>query len=264
MPSVLESIGYKGFFLLALAVTSVGILFTLKKANYTIKKVLALVIAGVVSFLFGARILYLITSRYQLNTSNLFDTDLHGFSLFGGLIISCLVSLIICRKLKLPILKLADMAIVWIGLGIGIMRVGCFVNGCCFGKPTNMSWGIKFSLFSPAHIHQLNAGSGNLLHVDPVHPTQLYELAAAISGSFIAYKINKAGAKSNKLVFGTKTHGVAASVFILWFTFWRLIIHFFREIPDTYTSSQYLYPILYVSIILIMNTFLYSRFVKRS
>ena len=58
--------------------------------------------------------------------------------------------------------QLADVLAPSIALGHGIVRIGCFLNGCCFGKPA--SWGIVFS------------------HTDKVarQPTQLYEAAAGV------------------------------------------------------------------------------------
>ena len=46
-----------------------------------------------------------------------------------------------------------------IGLMIGLAfgRIGCFLNGCCFGKPTDLPWGIRFPYWSYAYISQINA-----------------------------------------------------------------------------------------------------------
>lgn len=62
-------------------------------------------------------------------------------------------------------------------LGAAVVRVGCFLNGCCYGKPSDLPWAVAYGPSSPAYHGQLRAGfidafaSSSL----PVHPTQLYE-----------------------------------------------------------------------------------------
>ena len=52
-----------------------------------------------------------------------------------------------------------------VGLGIGLGRIGCFLNGCCFGTPTDLPWGVTFPEGSiPDYI----------FHNQAIHPAQLY------------------------------------------------------------------------------------------
>lgn len=57
----------------------------------------------------------------------------------------------------------ADIAVFGLALGQAIARIGCFLNGCCYGKPTEVFWGVMFSGFEEKR-----------------HPTQIYEALFAL------------------------------------------------------------------------------------
>ncbi|GMW00138.1 MAG: prolipoprotein diacylglyceryl transferase [Candidatus Hydrogenedentota bacterium] len=93
------------------------------------------------------------------------------------------------RKNKLPFLKTMDIAIPYIPLAHGIGRIGCFLNGCCFGRRSDLPWAIAFPRVpldlskpiegSPPYIHHAQYGlPPDALWSYPVHPTQLYETFA--------------------------------------------------------------------------------------
>lgn len=87
-----------------------------------------------------------------------------GFVFFGGFLAAVLTTVVFARKNRLPLGKLADALAPGVALGHFFGRLGCFLNGCCFGAPTSVPWAVRF----PAgHV------SGGV----PVHPTQLYEAA---------------------------------------------------------------------------------------
>jgi phosphatidylglycerol:prolipoprotein diacylglycerol transferase len=66
---------------------------------------------------------------------------------------------------KLPVLKISDILVPALGLGSFLTRIGCFFNGCCYGTPTNVPWGVIFPPESAAGYHFTNI---------PIHPAQLY------------------------------------------------------------------------------------------
>jgi len=81
-----------------------------------------------------------------------------GGGFYGGLIAGIAFSLWYLRRFGLPFWKVADIVGAPTALGYSLMRVGCFLGGCCYGRPTSLPWGVQFP------------------HLDePVHPTQLYE-----------------------------------------------------------------------------------------
>ncbi|HZE19232.1 MAG TPA: prolipoprotein diacylglyceryl transferase family protein, partial [Candidatus Angelobacter sp.] len=79
------------------------------------------------------------------------------------------------RRHGLPVWRVGDAAAPSMALGIGIGRIGCFLNGCCFGLPSHLPWAIKFPPGSYSNFVFPN---------EPLHPSQLY-LAAAGIGLFL-------------------------------------------------------------------------------
>ena len=105
-----------------------------------------------------------------------------GFALYGGLAGSGLVLIWLARRAKLDLARLADRLIGPIAVGLILLRIGCFLNGCCSGLPTNLPWGVTFPGGGVSWGQQLLGGSTAALFgaVSPVHPTQLYEALAVL------------------------------------------------------------------------------------
>jgi len=133
-----------------------------------------LIFIAFVGALLGAKLLYLIVSWPEMGTTfaerlqNAVRDFRYGFVFFGGAIVAIIATIVYLKKKKLPILQTADFYIVALPLGHAIGRIGCFLAGCCHGKPTDLPWGIIFtdphSLVAPHYLGK------------PLHPTQLYEV----------------------------------------------------------------------------------------
>jgi phosphatidylglycerol---prolipoprotein diacylglyceryl transferase len=87
-----------------------------------------------------------------------------GLSFLGGVLLAIPGCLWFARRRGLPPGRVADVAAPAIMLGLAIGKLGCFLEGCCYGAATDGPLGVRF----PGH-----AG--------PVHPTQLYESAGALA-----------------------------------------------------------------------------------
>lgn len=87
-----------------------------------------------------------------------------GITWYGGLILATITGAYGCRRVGIPIKTFADCTAVAGAVGQAIGRVGCFLVGDDYGKPTDLPWGMAF----PNGIMPVN---------EPVHPTQLYEIA---------------------------------------------------------------------------------------
>jgi len=97
-----------------------------------------------------------------------------GGVFYGGLILSTVVGLLLVRRYKLPVWRVADVYAPGIALGHVIGRLGCLMAGCCFGRTTSVPWAITFT--SPAAA----ANAGTPLG-EPLHPTQLYDAGAELA-----------------------------------------------------------------------------------
>ena len=97
-----------------------------------------------VSAVIGARLLYVILFFGEFSSS-LLDVIMiqkGGLIFFGGLFGALLAVLIKAQAYKLSLLKLADIAAPGAAIGYSIARIGCFLNGCCYGVETTLPWGV--------------------------------------------------------------------------------------------------------------------------
>ena len=125
-----------------------------------------------VSALLGARIFHYFQHRdsYQSFT-DVFKVWQGGLAYYGGFLLALTVGVLYLRSRKLSIAKVTDIFAPSLVLGLGIGRIGCFLAGCCFGKPTSLPWGVTFPRES---LVWMEIGS------QKVHPTQLYSSLSLI------------------------------------------------------------------------------------
>jgi phosphatidylglycerol:prolipoprotein diacylglycerol transferase len=118
----------------------------------------------------GARLLYVALKwqHFSAHPGEIAHIWEGGLSFHGGLAGGLLAGVIYCRRHGLPILRMGDVMMPGVALGYAIGRLGCFLNGCCYGAPTDLPWACRFP-------EPLGAGSLTA----PSHPTQIY--AAIIS-----------------------------------------------------------------------------------
>ena len=109
-------------------------------------------VAALVAGIVGARLLDLAVnwSYYSKDAGRTFQLSFGGFSFYGGLILGLLVGALVARALHADLWRLGDSAVPGFVAGIVLMRVGCFLNGCCFGKVTSLPWGVTFPAGSAA------------------------------------------------------------------------------------------------------------------
>ena len=100
-----------------------------------------------------------------------------GMVYYGGLIGGFLGAIAYLKFMKVPILPMGDIGLPFLPLGHSIARLGCFLNGCCWGQVTEGFTGVVFPRRSLAWRQQLEDGliERTAEAPLPVHPTQLYE-----------------------------------------------------------------------------------------
>ena len=115
----------------------------------------------VLSGILGARIFYILLNLgfFLEDPKEMIMIQNGGLAWQGGLILGMTVGIFYLRRRRLLLRETLDLCAPYVALGHPIGRIGCFLNGCCYGK--EVSWGIYFPIY---HAH--------------LHPTQLYESAA--------------------------------------------------------------------------------------
>ena len=71
-----------------------------------------------------------------------------GLVVYGGLIGAAVGFIMFIRKQRLPLLAMADLVAPCMAIGLALGRIGCFLNGCCYGGETELPWHVTFPKFS--------------------------------------------------------------------------------------------------------------------
>jgi phosphatidylglycerol:prolipoprotein diacylglycerol transferase len=136
-------------------------------------RVVTVILVALVAGVVGARALYVAEHLRDFRGAYVSVPALWqgGLTLYGGIVAGTVAGLFMARRLGLPMWVVADALTPSLALGTVFGRVGCFLNGCCYGHPTRLPWGVVFPADSFAG---LEFGSA------PVHPAQLYFAAAGL------------------------------------------------------------------------------------
>ena len=146
------------------------------------QRLIDLTVYVIVASIVGSRALYVVFhlqefSAHPLDVINPFQSSgeigIQGLSMYGGVILSLIVGLWFFRRHRLPTWKMTDAIAPSLAFGTFLTRIGCFLNGCCFGKPGDLPWCVVFPSDSAA---------GYFFPGTAVHPTQLY---ASLGGILI-------------------------------------------------------------------------------
>ncbi|NLI78276.1 MAG: prolipoprotein diacylglyceryl transferase [Candidatus Riflebacteria bacterium] len=124
-------------------------------------QMLDLAVWFLVSAMVGARVLYIVLYPAQFPTvRSWFALSQGGLVFFGGFLATAATMIAYGKWHRIRLRDLGDMIAPCLILGHAVGRIGCFLNGCCYGRPTGLPWGVVFP----------RLGDGL-----PRHPTQLYE-----------------------------------------------------------------------------------------
>jgi len=113
----------------------------------------------------GARMFYVIEywAEYQRQdlgamVGDILNISEGGLVAYGGLIGATLGLVGFVWKRRLPVLATFDLCAPSFMLGLAFGRIGCLLNGCCFGGPCDLPWKVAFPFNSPPHVHQVQHG----------------------------------------------------------------------------------------------------------
>jgi len=166
----------------------------------------------VVGLMIGARVGYILFYQYM----NLMDFIRHpleiivvwhgGMSFHGGLIGTVIAGWWFPKRRNIPFWAIADRVIVTAPIGLGLGRIGNFINGELFGRPSDLPWAMVFP------------GGGPM----PRHPSQLYETFMEGAVLFIILWVLRKRSFPD---------GMMIALFLIFYGAFRFVLEFFRE-PD--------------------------------
>jgi phosphatidylglycerol:prolipoprotein diacylglycerol transferase len=185
--------------------------YQMKKKDFGLAKpeVESLYFYLILGLMIGARLGYVLFYDLKVYLANPFEIIAiwhGGMSFHGGLIGVLVVGVLFCWKNKKSFWKTADLIIVTVPIGLGLGRIGNFINGELYGRVTQVPWGMIFPKGGPL----------------PRHPSQLYESALEGGVLFLILWL----IKDKKL----PTGGLLA-IFLFLYGAFRFFAEFFRE-PD--------------------------------
>lgn len=155
-----------GFFVALGFIT--GILVTVrlgKKQGIPSQQVMDMAFVMMIWAIVGSRLLYVVINfgYYRAHPLDAFKIWQGGLVFSGGLVAVAAAMTWYLRRHRLSFWAVGDLWAPALALGQAVGRIGCFMAGCCYGRPTDLPWGIVFD-----HPHTL--APPNV----PLHPTQLY------------------------------------------------------------------------------------------
>jgi len=234
----------------------------LRKQGAGIVEISALTAAFSFVFLLGARLLNVILNykTFLDHPLRVLEPAFRNFTMYGGFFAIFLLAFLLCRVKGYSFWNVSDAMAPWAAVSVAILKAGCFFNGCCYGVITDVPFGIRFPMGSPAYFAQLQREQIGFFSASlPVHPAQLYEIAvaliAALVSGWIGYKGKYAGNQFYR--------GLSAMVMVSILSAGRLIIFYFRDFPDANQMSNFIRgPVVLGGAALISAVWIIVRFIK--
>ncbi len=211
--------------------------FILYKRNLKLKNITlpreqyeGLLFAVMLGVILGGRLGYALfydLPEFVRHPLSIFKVWQGGMSFHGGALGVIIAGSVFLKKYKLNFWRLADPAMPLVAIGLGLGRLGNFINGELYGRPTSVPWAMVF----PDSDGQ------------PRHPTQLYELF--LEGIVLAIIC--------QLVYRrTKTEGMGFWAFIGCYGIFRIFIEFFRE-PDKLDIYKHGYLLGFITVGMLLS-----------
>lgn len=146
--------------------------------------------ASVLGALLLGRGLHVLANRDRYSFG-IFQIWKGGLVFYGGFILALVSAVVFVRKRKQSVYRVFDLMMPTVMLAYAFTRIGCFCYGCCYGAVTEVPWAVRFPMQfnsdgqvigAPAFSDHLNRGliERGADHSLPVHPTQIYQSAAAL------------------------------------------------------------------------------------
>ena len=215
-------------------VSSALLILQAKRNNFNPELIFSLVFIAFISGIVGARLFYIIENAayYAKEPAEIFMLQHGGLSWFGGLLSGVFVGVIYLKKKNLAVYKTLDLIVPFLAFAQAIGRVGCLLNGCCFGKASE--FGIYFAI-----------------HKSILIPTQIYSSLALIF-IFIFLRFLQERPHREGTVFFT---------YLLLYSLKRFVIEFWRADNEIILLGMTLFQVISI-VIFCLSVFKLSAIIK--
>lgn len=153
--------------MIALIVSMLWCFRTAKRKGFTRDHVIDISLLTLILGVIGARLVFILLKldSYVGRPLDVLKVWEGGLSFHGGVLGGVVAGLWFARRVKRSFWEVADLVTPSLPLGYAIAKWGCFLNGCCYGTPTNLPWACRFPV------------EGSALHAlgPPSHPVQIYD-----------------------------------------------------------------------------------------
>jgi phosphatidylglycerol:prolipoprotein diacylglycerol transferase len=192
----------RGYGAMLLAAAAAGVWLSIvrgRRMGFDADTILALGMEVFLWGIVGARLFYVLEYHDQFfapdrtwlgSLLSVLNVAAGGLVVFGSLPTAALATWRFASRRGLSLPRLADCIVPGLLVGLAIGRIGCFLNGCCYGGPCDLPWAVQFPPESPPWLDQAARGllpaaatGGGMPWSLPVHPAQLY---AAIDAAILA------------------------------------------------------------------------------
>ena len=169
------------------------------KSSVIVDLCFCIIVTGII----GARLLYVFENYdyYLKNPLEIPMINKGGLILYGGIILASVTTIIFVKVRSLHLWKVADLLMPYVAFGQAIGRIGCLLNGCCYGKPTAGLFGVNM----PGHYTK-------------IHPTQLFESVAMLFIFFALLLLRKRKKYDGQIFF----------YYVIFYSIIRFLIEFLR------------------------------------
>jgi len=179
-----------------------------KKLGLSDDNFLDLLILLLIFCIIGAKIMYVLTNDFSFYLHNPLEIILsggQGLSFFGIVIAAIIVGWFYAKRRKVNFWGLLDVMAGGVLIGYAIGRIGCFLNGCCVGIPTESWFAFRFN-------------PSDFLRI----PTQLFTSILALIFFFVVLKVEKT----------KRFYGKTAGAFLISYSIITFFVEFWRDITN--------------------------------
>ena len=182
-----------------------------KYARLTSDQITNIVMLGMISGVVGARIFYVVQnwSYYKAHPAAIIRVDQGGLVFYGGFILALFLIIWYVKKIcKADVVRVLDSLAPALAAAHALGRIGCFFNGCCFGKPAALKWAVVYPENTEPFVRY-----GSM----PLHPVQIYEAILNIILAAVLFAVVR---KCKR--------GITAASYLLAYGLLRFVDEFFR------------------------------------